>query len=322
MNEEYKLSGQMGAGPIIGPIIAIPLSILGAFIYAYIDVYNPLIYFTGIVWVIYLGSFVLVLEKVARVSKCRNQTTMVIIGLLVGLLSIHISWACFTHAFYVKFAPQSSERPELLALLLDPRSSYNFATTLAEKGWYTIFGYRPFGITLWIIWGIEAGGILLAGLVGGMSALHEKVFCDPCGEWAKNLDYDKRLSLSTLDQNSLQNAIAGEIDPLFDLKLAADGENPHLRLNLNSCPICQFTSTLDFDLITYVQNDEGEVEEKSEDLSPVFVLTEEQFSKFKTIEFPPSKLPEETDGKEGDGKEADGKEGDGKEAAFDHSALD
>lgn len=54
MNKEYKLSGKAGnlwlVGVLLGPTLAILLSI----IYSYIDVYNPFIYLTIIVYIGYL----------------------------------------------------------------------------------------------------------------------------------------------------------------------------------------------------------------------------------------------------------------------------
>ena len=52
MNTEYKLSGKSGnifiIGILLGPILVTFLSI----IYAYIDVYNPIVYLTLLVFIV------------------------------------------------------------------------------------------------------------------------------------------------------------------------------------------------------------------------------------------------------------------------------
>ena len=88
MNVEYKLSGKSGniffIGLLLGPIFIALLAI----IYAYIDVYNPLVYFTFIVFLGLLFGIVLIQKIVIKLSKCRSETSALIYGTIVGLFGV------------------------------------------------------------------------------------------------------------------------------------------------------------------------------------------------------------------------------------------
>jgi len=279
--EEYQLSGESGKIWFVGVLMAIPISVVLALVYAYVDVYNPLIYFTFVVWMFYLGAIMTTLKVVAKVSKCRNKKAIMIFGSLIGLLSIHISWACFNYVLLNKVFDNSIEII-LIDLILSPSRSLKSASIIAESGWFTVFGYTPTGFVLWMIWIVEGLGILLAGVMGGLSVLHEEVFCEKCGSWADDIDYNVRLSYN---EDTIEGLIKGDIDSFYNHSLAPDGESPHLRLNIHYCRKCTGTITLDFDLITLKRNDKGEIEEESEDISPVFIITEEQYERFQKKDF-------------------------------------
>jgi hypothetical protein len=275
MAEKYKLSGRQGAIWIVAPILGAPICFGLAFVYAYVNFYNPLIYFTALVWLGYLVAICAALIMSVHLSKCRNIGTAVALGSLIGAFALYVTWACFAHVY--------GDSSGVFEIMRDPNRLMDFITNLGETGWYQIFGFVPSGNLLWIFWLIEAAGIVLAGLVGGVAALHEKVYCEKCGKWAEDQDVDLRLSIS--DKSELVDAaVAGDVDKLLSLSPAATEESPHLRLNLKICPDCESTATLDFDSITYVTNDEGEVEEKSEDISPVFLLGHDQIKAFQGID--------------------------------------
>ncbi len=90
-----------------------------------------------------------------------------------------------------------------------------------------------------------------------------------------------KLSLSVpQDESVLHRSINGEVELLLQLPVAEQYESPQLRMNLKACQSCKKTSTLDFDMVTYTQDDDGDWDDDSEDLSPVFILSNEQMSQF------------------------------------------
>jgi len=276
MAVEYKLSGKVGLGEIVVPLIGLPACFALAFVYAYIDVYNPLVYFTAIAWIGYLVGIMFVIVIATRVSSCRNPPVAVLAGALVGLGALQATWGCFLHVLMERSDMMS---PGLMALVLDPAMTLELAKELAEVGWFQIGSGTPTGAMLWALWSIEGAGIVLAGLYGGYMALHEEAYCEDCREWAVDIEYDRRLLMGD-DPSVVESAASGDVDRLLELEEAEHGVGPHIRVNLKRCPSCMNVCTLDLDLITHETNDDGEVEESAEDMSPMFLLTPEQFTRF------------------------------------------
>jgi hypothetical protein len=274
MNVEYKLSGKSGniffVGLLLGPIFIALLAI----IYAYIDVYNPLVYFTFIVFLGLLFGIVLIQKIVIKLSKCRSETSALIYGTIVGLFGVYINWCTFLFVYF-----RYHELPiEFLDLMLDPVSVFDMANALSIDGYYSMFGSDIKGFFLWLIWIIEALGIIGAGAVGGLIVLHEEIFCEDCNIWAEKKDVDLRLAIE--DQVSAKTAIDSDVTKILEYPIYVGANSEHIQVNLHQCSKCQNTSTIDIDLITYEENDKGEIKEKSEDFSKVFLLNRTEFGKF------------------------------------------
>jgi len=277
MNQTYKLSGKQGGIFTLGFAIALPIGFLLSLLYSYISVYNPVIYLALIVWIGYAGGIAALVAMAVNFAKCRDATSAKIMGAVLGVVLLYTSWATFVHAFLGQNDGLTS--PGLIALLLKPAAVFGVVGEIRAIGWYEVFGVRPTGGFQTIIWAIEALGIVGGGLLGGTMALHEKVYCESCQQWAK--DMENKLTLSfPADDSILQRSIKGEIELLLDLPIAQEHESPQLHMNLKTCQGCRRTATLDFDMVTYTQDKDGDWDVDSEDLSPVFVLTNEQVSKF------------------------------------------
>jgi len=274
MNQVYQLSGKPGSiwviGLFLGPLLAILISI----IYAYIDVYNPLVYLTFLVYIGYLVGIIMIQKLVVRISKCRSMKSSYLYGAVVGLFSIYASWVTFLYVLLQR----SDAGFSFIELLSSPGMLYDLASTLSITGWYEIFGAQVSGGLLWVIWIIEAIGILLAGIIGGSSAMHEQVFCENCNKWAEDIKFDLRLSLS--DRVAADTAIKEDINTLVNLPKTDGLETPHLKVNIHHCNQCDNLSTVDVDLIRLEKNDKGEVQEKDEDYSPVILITNDLYQQF------------------------------------------
>lgn len=274
MNQEYELSGKSGKIWLLGWLIGIPLAIIISIIYAYIDVYNPLVYLTAVAYVGYLYAIIIIQKMVVRFTRCRSKGASKIFGVIVGLFGVYANWVTFS---YVLLQRYDAGMP-FLELALSPGSVYSFASLIAVDGWYEMFGTSISGWLLWTIWIIEALGIFLAGMIGGSSVMHEEVYCEDCDRWAEDRDFDLRLSISDVD--ATQEAITNDIEKLLEFDVMGQMENPHLKVNLHHCSKCSNFSTIDIDLIALKEDDKGEISEDSTDFSPVFVLKKATFNAF------------------------------------------
>lgn len=275
MNQEYKLSGKSGNIFFIGIPLGTFLAILLSIIYAYIDVYNPFVYLTLIVYIGYLYGIILIQKLVIRIAKCRNKANSFIYGALVGVFAIYANWSTFLYVVFQKFFGESIPLSEIL---LNPSVVFNFANILSVDGWYEIFGFQVNGGFLWFIWIVEILGILIAGIIGGSAVLHEEVFCENCNRWAEDIDFDLRLSIT--DESKIESSIKKDIGILTEIPIAKWNESPYVRVNIHHCSQCDNLSTIDLDLIKRKKNDKGEIEEEDEDLSPVLLLKNDLYKKF------------------------------------------
>jgi len=274
MNTEYKLSGKSGnvfiVGIILGPILVTLLSI----IYAYIDVYNPIVYLTLLVFVGLLVGIIIVQKLVIRLSKCRSEGSSIIYGIVTGFFGVYASWCAFLYVMYHR----DGYPIELLDLMQSPLLVYDSAKDLSVDGYYTLFGVTVKGGFLWFFWIIEGIGLIGAGALGGLSVLHEEVFCEDCNRWAEDLNFDLRLAID--DKDTAKGLIDTDIEKILSFPKLENPNSEHIRVNLHQCSKCQSTNTIDVDLMSYETNDKGEVEEKNEDFSNVFVLSTNQFNLF------------------------------------------
>ncbi|MDB9836464.1 hypothetical protein OAC51_06120 [Flavobacteriaceae bacterium] len=274
MNQEYKLSGKAGnlwlTGILIGPLLAILLSIL----YSYIVVYNPFIYLTILVYAIYLFCIVLVQKLVVRMAKCRSRASSFKYGALVGVFAVYINWCTFLFVLLQRY----EDAIPLTEILLNPSEVFHLASSLSVDGWYSLLGFNVSGWFLWLIWIIEILGILAAGILGGSVVLHEKVFCENCNRWVEDIDLDLRLSIE--DEDKIHSSIKNDIGLITEIPVVQKDKAAHIKVNIHHCSSCNNLSTVDLDLITLEENDKGEIQENEEDFSPVFLITNEQYKKF------------------------------------------
>jgi len=274
MNTEYKLSGKSGnifiVGILLGPILVTLLCI----IYAYIDVYNPIIYLTLLVFLGLLFGIIIVQKLVIHLSKCRSKVSSIIYGIVTGLFGVYANWCTF---LYVLFSKDDIPM-ELLDLLLSPSLVLEMMQSLSVNGFYTLFGTDVKGGFLWFIWIVEAFGIFGVGALIGLTAIHEEIFCEDCNRWAEDLNFDLRLAIDNKDIT--KEIIETDIEKILDFDKLENPNSEHIKVNIHKCSKCQNTNTIDIDLITYKTNDKGEVNEKNEDFSSVYILSANQFNLF------------------------------------------
>ena len=274
MNTEYKLSGKSGnifiVGILLGPILATILSI----IYAYIDVYNPFVYLTLLVFIGLLFGIIIVQKLVIRLSKCRSKGSSVIYGIVTGLFGVYASWCAFLYVMFRK-----EDLPvELLDLMLSPSFVFEMAQSLSVDGYYTLFGITVKGGFLWFIWIVEAIGIIGAGALGGLAVMHEEIFCEYCNRWAEDLDFDLRLAIENKD--SAKKTIELDVTTILNYPIYTGTNTEHIKVNLHQCSKCHNTSTIDIDFMSYETSDKGEIKEKNEDFSEVYILNLNQIKQF------------------------------------------
>jgi len=266
MNTRYTLSGKPGnifiLGILLGPVLTILLSI----VYTYIVVYNPFIYLTLLVFIGFLLGIAVIQHTVVLLAKCRSRVSSFIYGTIVGLFAIYSVWASF---IFVMFR-RDGIPIDLIDLLKNPLFIFATAKSIAVEGYFSIFSTPIKGIALWAIWTIESLGILTAGIVAGIAALDEQVFCEDCKKWAEDTNFG--LTLGVQDVDAAKNICETNINALLDLPHTQNLNSNHVKLKIHQCPTCKQLTTLTVEAVGCWLNEKGEQKSEIKYSSPLYIL--------------------------------------------------
>jgi len=250
----YKASGRFSPlALILVPLSGLLAALLLGSTYAYIAVYNPLIYITILATIGYGVGQGFALAIGARIGKLRSPMVMIILALLVSAASLYITWVVWMHAFLA--------RADLEIWPFEPVQLWELMTLVAEKGAWSIKSLTPTGALLYTFWGIEA-----LVIVGGtlMMALGQpgEPFCERCELWMEENE-GATVVPGVSDRGSLRMELeAGR----FEALLSGDQNNPYLSIKVHSCPGCKRVGTLEVQELLKSVNKKGEEEVKTKDL--------------------------------------------------------
>lgn len=263
-DDAYALSGKIGWGPVGVPLLGGVAALVLALCYAYVTVYSPI---AGVVSLALLLGYAMGLGGVVygavRLSKLRNRPLALLLGAAVGAFGLYAAWAAFLAVLFSKGAPEGAQTPGTFDFLLRPSAMWSAIEFVNEKGWYSIKGQTPTHGALWLIWGIEAIGVIAGGAWGGKAALADAVFCETCGEWAEAEEPRARLACPA-DPGTTRALIQGGLDALATLPPAPAPRGVALELELLQCPRCPL-ATLQVQHVQRGVDDKGneQVEERS-----------------------------------------------------------
>jgi hypothetical protein len=266
-NTIYQPSGKIGYIIILGGLISLVcFPLLGA-IYAFLSSFFMNILIEIILFIIYLGVLSYLIFFTIKISKCRNHSVSTFFGGVVGLITAYSALFFFTY-----FNAQNYKIPiHYLDLLSQPNKLLELAK---------IFSFSSNNFYILLIF--ENLLILIVAFFGGRYSIHEKVFCENCKKWTKESKFKLRFKYYTIEH--LNEILSTDITKILELpqkKDTLDNFN-HILLNIQECKSCLNSSTLNVDLITYKQDKKG-VKEEIKDFSPVLMLSQNEFSKFKEL---------------------------------------
>jgi hypothetical protein len=242
-------------------VVGMPLAVLAAYLYAYLIVYIPI---AGYITFLLSAGFGFALGGVAffvlRGGKVRSTTKAFIYGGLLTVFGFYVHWAVWCAAVLARGDVDVSA----LGLMLNPAALLEVITTINGVGAWSMHGLTPTGALLWVLWVIEAGLILVPGLVMAM-ATPSQPFCERCEEWCQ--DHDNVAQLDAQDPESAKSlAQQKDFTRLAALGAAAPNAQTHLRVDLTTCPSCTNMTTLSIHTITRKVDEKGK---ESEDKTPL-----------------------------------------------------
>jgi hypothetical protein len=241
----YQPSGRLGASTFLWvPLLGVPAAaVLGA-AYAYAILYIPV---AGYVTFLLTGGFGFLLGLAAAAGvkrgKARSPGVAALLGAVVGLAGLWLSWAVWIFAF----ARRADADVPLLALLLAPGALWQLIREVNAHGAWTIKGATPTGAWLWLFWSVEA--LIVVGLpVAVCLAQASSPFCERCREWCVKAE-GAFVGGAAAPQEIVARLRALDVAFLAEVGPAAPGAPLRVRYDLRRCR-CGATSTISATALT------------------------------------------------------------------------
>jgi hypothetical protein len=174
----YRHSGRFSAAGLVvaflrGLIIGLPC----AWVYAWLDHWNPLIYINMVASLAFGALVGLAVQSALALHKCRNVPLTGLVAFVAILVAYYVSWAVWLRALL---------DISTLALLLHPAAMWQMILEVNEKGVWTLHGSVVNGVPLWIAWILEAALIVGAAVAVAVQAMQQTTYCEGCDRFAKS----------------------------------------------------------------------------------------------------------------------------------------
>lgn len=235
----YQPSGQLGVNGI-GATLALGglAALLLGFVYGYLTLYNPLLYFNFLA-TLGLGFVLgLVTTFACTLFKMRAPALSGLLGGVIGAAGLYVSWVAWAHGLLGRAGED--------IWLVDPGSLWELIVVVAQKGAWSLSSWTPTGVVLWVLWAGEA--LIIVGFAGfvAWSGAGEP-FCERCRQWTRG-EAVWPLGVAADRDLLVKNLEAGDIGFLGELSW--EGETRYTEATIESCPECKQTAFLSLAAVT------------------------------------------------------------------------
>lgn len=201
----YRGSAKISPQAILWIPITLAISLLLGLLYAVIIFYNPIIYLSALAFAGFCFVLGIATNFTIEKSKCRNRWIALLLGLTLGCGAVYISYV---------FLISNLANFSLVELAMSPLALWDMVQMLGERGYYSISEGEVSGTFLWIIWGIEAAGLIGVPVMLSWSEVSSRVFCEDCDSWAEE---DKNVAQFVHgDEESLKSKFLAQDLSFFD----------------------------------------------------------------------------------------------------------
>ncbi|TYQ16318.1 UNVERIFIED_CONTAM: hypothetical protein Cloal_2846 [Acetivibrio alkalicellulosi] len=270
--QHYKHSGTLNLSSIfilllLGTIGTLILSI----IYSYAIHYIPLIAL-NVICTVFFGYFTgLIIGHSGKISKIRNNTVLIIYGIIFGLFAVYISWVVWLYELF--------QRQELI---FNPVAILNIMQFLSIEGIWSTNSYTPTGFSIYVIWFVEAVIILCTTIYGAATFLKTNVFCEKCNAWVENKYILPNLNY-TYNPTKLTNLIQqGQFSAISDLRVQEPASNLYTSVELSKCSKCNDLYLLKVNTIKLILKSNGNVKRDETIIVENMIIDSEIYNSIKT----------------------------------------
>jgi hypothetical protein len=222
-----------GTAPIGGILMTLLISVPAALViggaYGAIAWYNPFIYINCLGILVAGGACGFVVRKGLLIGRIRSRSLANSLALFVGCVGLYASWLTYFMAMLGG------------VLFVGPFAIWSFVVAVGAEGVWEIFGATPSGWVLYLIWLIEAAGLVLFSI---LVAIGEEVpYCEHCQEWTTELE--SKIPLPYREIEKFRAALEAEKygGLVKQIGQPVDGKH-HLTMTINACPKCSESNYL------------------------------------------------------------------------------
>lgn len=251
----YKHSGKFSAGgALIALLVGLVVGLICSWLYAWLIHWNPFIYINFLA-VFAFGAIVgFATEQSLESHKCRTVPVTGLVAFLAALLSYYASWAIWLHAV---------THISTFAFLLSPRGMWATVLEANAVGSWSLRGSVVKGLSLWVVWGLEAACLLGFAVYTAVHSMQEATYCEGCDRFAKPREgvgfvaagkappMEDKAAFKTYCKSFKQHAAevkqhleSKDLPYLEQLGAVQEDAIAWYQLDLVSCPQCNMTNTL------------------------------------------------------------------------------
>lgn len=252
-------SGRVSARLVPRLALAVPALVAVGGLYGVLSAHRP-----PVVLTLLLAVCTAVLTTTVSVWTCRSGhvRSRILRVALAGLVVSAVlagAWLGFVHTL-------SGDTVGHLALRGGAR---RVLRAVWQDGWFTVWGLRPRGAALGVLWGLE--GLLMA-LPAMWLARRPMVYCEACGRWAGDAHAGPLLFL--LAEDTLLHAIrTGETALYGAATFRVERAQTYHAVHLESCSVCSGMPLLSVARVQWTTDDHGRTRRQTTPLLTHMVIS-------------------------------------------------
>lgn len=172
-----------------------------------------------------------------KLGRVRNNIIAGLLGTVTSLFALYVSWGIWLISVLDPYY-----RLPVRIVVVRPTSLWRAAVWINARGTWSISGSQLNGLSLWIVWTVEAIAVAGFGALAAVAIIRRLPFCEACDIWGS-----KKLSLyckPILDTKLVRTSLENRDFEFLKKIVPGDRKRAHYRIDLHHCGSCGSLNTL------------------------------------------------------------------------------
>ncbi len=226
-------------GLLLAAAMGLIAGIVGAFAYAYLEVWIPIVYLNILLTTGFGAGVGLSTAFGAKLGNVRSSKVVIIIACATTLIAYYLCWIVWAKAILDRDVPDHTVTLGLL--LRSPGDLYYLISALNGVGTWAIghgtSAQNVSGIFLTLVWIIEAGVIFTCSVLAAKFFANARIFCEGCSVWGEK-EAELRLTAPGDSLAVRRSLEAHDFSYLLSLPKVAAGAYHKWATLHEKCSIC------------------------------------------------------------------------------------